>query len=166
MAEAEVVLVLLGVTLPLWDVVTDALAVGVRVKESEAVAVTVADDVARWDGVLVAEALWLAVVLQEVEEVLLGVPGGLPVVVAKWIAYPGIDFVVIGTIYEPAPEPLPDPYTPVPLPGYGVNVRFNPWCDQVDLADDMVQFITVPADPQYTFAGGWFPGPKTPATQA
>lgn len=86
-----------------------------------------------------------------------------PVVKSKIIYYPGIDFVVIGTLYEPAPDPLPDPYTPVPLPGYGVNIRFNPWCDQVDLADDMVQFITTPADPQYTFAGGWFPGPKTPA---
>ena len=86
-----------------------------------------------------------------------------PVVKSKTIYYPGIDFVVIGTLYEPAPDPLPDPYTPVPLPGYGVNIRFNPWSDQTDLAPDMVQFITMPPNPQYTFAGGWHQGPETHA---
>jgi len=86
-----------------------------------------------------------------------------PVVKSKTIAYPGIDFEVIGTIYEPLPPDVdPDnPPQPVPYPGYGVNVRFNPWCDQSDLADDMVQFIVTPIDPQFTWAGGWSPGPKT-----
>ena len=35
--------------------------------------------------------------------------------------YTAID--MIGTIYEPAPEPLPEDYQPVPYPGYHVNVR-------------------------------------------
>lgn len=85
-----------------------------------------------------------------------------PVVVSKSLYCFGIDFVVIGTIYEPAPEPLPDPYDPVPYAGYGVNIRFNQYGNQTDLPDDMVQYITTPADPRYTFAGGWFAGPKTP----
>jgi hypothetical protein len=31
---------------------------------------------------------------------------------------------VLGTVYQPAPDPLPDPYVPVPYPApnYGVNV--------------------------------------------
>ena len=35
--------------------------------------------------------------------------------------YTAID--MIGTIYEPAPEPVPKDYVPVPYPGYHVNVR-------------------------------------------
>jgi len=35
--------------------------------------------------------------------------------------YQNID--TIGVIYESAPEPLPDPYTPVPYDGWFVNVR-------------------------------------------
>lgn len=35
--------------------------------------------------------------------------------------YTAID--MIGTIYEPAPDPLPEDYVPVPYPGYHVNVR-------------------------------------------
>lgn len=35
--------------------------------------------------------------------------------------YTAID--MIGTIYEPAPDPLPEDYQPVPYPGYHVNVR-------------------------------------------
>ena len=35
--------------------------------------------------------------------------------------YTAID--MIGTIYEPAPEPVPEDYQPVPYPGYYVNVR-------------------------------------------
>ena len=36
--------------------------------------------------------------------------------------YQNID--VLGTVYLPAPDPLPDPYVPVPYPApnYGVNV--------------------------------------------
>jgi hypothetical protein len=35
-----------------------------------------------------------------------------------------INIDTIGTVYEPAPEPLPDPYVPVPYPApnWGVNV--------------------------------------------
>lgn len=89
-------------------------------------------------------------------------PNPQPPVVSRWVAYPGIDFVVIGTIYEIPPEPTPEDYVPVPLPGYAVNLRFNPWGSETDIPDDMVQYIVTPADPRYTFAGGWFPGPKTP----
>lgn len=35
--------------------------------------------------------------------------------------YTAID--MIGTIYEPAPDPVPEDYVPVPYPGYHVNVR-------------------------------------------
>lgn len=35
--------------------------------------------------------------------------------------YTAID--MIGTIYEPAPDPVPEDYQPVPYPGYHVNVR-------------------------------------------
>lgn len=35
--------------------------------------------------------------------------------------YTNID--VLGSIYEKAPIPLPDPYEPVALPGWHVNVR-------------------------------------------
>jgi hypothetical protein len=30
---------------------------------------------------------------------------------------------MIGTIYEPAPDPVPKKYVPVPYPGYHANVR-------------------------------------------
>lgn len=30
---------------------------------------------------------------------------------------------MIGTIYEPAPDPVPEDYQPVPYPGYHVNIR-------------------------------------------
>ena len=35
--------------------------------------------------------------------------------------YTAVD--MIGTIYEPAPDPLPEDYVPVPYPGYHANVR-------------------------------------------
>lgn len=82
-------------------------------------------------------------------------PDDPPVVVGKTLSAPFIDFDVLGTVYEPATNP-DDP--PVPLPGWGVNIRFNAG----DLADDMVQYITLPTEPVRTFAGGWFQGDKTP----
>ena len=80
-----------------------------------------------------------------------------PVVVREWIATPGAVIVDIGTVYEPLPPsppaPAPQP-TPVPYPGYAVNVR----CFDTNLPEGMVQYIVMPADPQYTFAGGWEQG--------
>jgi hypothetical protein len=82
-----------------------------------------------------------------------------PIVKREWIATPGAVIVEIGTVYEPfAPAPAPpappspDPQpVPVPYPGYAVNVR----CFDTNLPEGMVQYIVTPANPQYTFAGGW-----------
>ena len=77
-----------------------------------------------------------------------------PIVKREWIATPGAVIVDIGTVYEPQPPappaPAPQP-TPVPYPGYAVNVR----CFDTNLPEGMVQYIVMPANPQYTFAGGW-----------
>ena len=81
-------------------------------------------------------------------------PPPTPIVKREWIATPGAVIVDIGTVYEPAPDPLPDPYVPVPYPGYAVNVR----CFDTNLPEGMVQYIVMPANPQYTFAGGWEQG--------
>jgi hypothetical protein len=80
-----------------------------------------------------------------------------PIVKNKWIAYPDIDFVVIGTVYEPLPPTPPDepPPTPVPYPGYGVNIRFN---NGSVLPSNLVSYVVEPANPQFTFAGGWEQG--------
>jgi hypothetical protein len=78
-----------------------------------------------------------------------------PIVKREWIATPGAVIVDIGTVYEPFPVPLPDPPpTPVPYPGYAVNVR----CFDTNLPSGMVQYVVEPANPQYTFAGGWEQG--------
>jgi hypothetical protein len=82
-------------------------------------------------------------------------PAPTPIVKREWIATPGAVIVDIGTVYEPAPVPLPDPYVPVPYPGYAVNVR----CFETSLPEGMVPYIVMPANPQYTFAGGWEQGP-------
>jgi hypothetical protein len=66
--------------------------------------------------------------------------------------YPNISFVVIGKIYPPPPEPVPDPYVPVPYSGFGVNLRFV----EGSLPDTMTQYVVEPNPQQYTFAGGWF----------
>lgn len=80
-------------------------------------------------------------------------PPPAPIVKREWIYAPGVDIVDIGTIYEPQPPVPPDqpPPTPVPYPGYAVNVR----CNDVPLPDNMMPFIVYPQNPRYTFAGGW-----------
>jgi hypothetical protein len=84
-------------------------------------------------------------------------PPPTPIVKREWIATPGAVIVDIGTVYEPQPPaplpPAPQP-TPVPYPGYAVNVR----CFDTSLPEGMVQYIVMPANPQYTFAGGWEQG--------
>jgi hypothetical protein len=47
--------------------------------------------------------------------------------------YQNID--ILGTVYEPAPEPTPEDYEPVPYPApnYGVNVRLVPGEDAAAL---------------------------------
>ena len=82
-------------------------------------------------------------------------PEDPPVVVSKTISAPGIDFDTLGVVYVPAENP-DDP--PVPLPGWGVNIRVNGG----DLPDDMTVYITLPAAPVRSWAGGWFQGPKVP----
>jgi hypothetical protein len=82
-------------------------------------------------------------------------PPPTPVVVREWIYTPGAVIVDIGTVYAPFPVPLPDPIpAPVPYPGYAVNVR----CFDTNLPEGMVQYIVMPSNPQYTFAGGWEQG--------
>ena len=51
--------------------------------------------------------------------------------------YTAID--MIGTIYEPAPEPVPKDYEPVPYPGYHVNVR------NVAEMPELDQFVVSPS---------------------
>ena len=80
-------------------------------------------------------------------------PPPTPIVVREWIYTPGAVIVDIGTVYEPQPFSIPPP-TPVPYPGYAVNVR----CFETNLPEGMVQYIVMPANPQYTFAGGWEQG--------
>lgn len=80
-------------------------------------------------------------------------PPPTPVVLKEWIEAPGVVIVDIGTVYEPA-APIEPPPTPVPYPGYAVNVR----CFDTNLPEGMVQYVVTPADPQYTFAGGWEQG--------
>lgn len=80
-------------------------------------------------------------------------PAPAPIVVREWIYTPGAVIVDIGTVYEPQPFSIPPP-TPVPYPGYAVNVR----CFETNLPEGMVQYIVMPANPQYTFAGGWEQG--------
>ena len=83
-------------------------------------------------------------------------PPPTPIVTKEWIATPGAVIVDIGTVYEPQPPtPIDQPQpTPVPYPGYAVNVR----CFDTNLPEGMVQYIVMPANPQYTFAGGWEQG--------
>jgi hypothetical protein len=38
----------------------------------------------------------------------------------------------LGVLYHKAPEPLPDPYDPVPLEGWYVNVRNNVEAPELD----------------------------------
>ena len=38
----------------------------------------------------------------------------------------------LGTLYQKPPEPLPDPYDPVPLVGWYVNVRNNEEAPELD----------------------------------
>lgn len=48
------------------------------------------------------------------------------VVIAEAYTTPNYQNIsVLGTVYEPAPQPMPDDYVPVPYPApnYGVNVR-------------------------------------------
>ena len=44
-----------------------------------------------------------------------------------------INIDTLGVLYEKAPDPLPDPYVPVPLPGWHVNVRVMPGEDAAAL---------------------------------
>ena len=37
-----------------------------------------------------------------------------------------INIDVLGILYQKAPDPLPDPYEPIPLDGWHVNVRTMP----------------------------------------
>lgn len=67
---------------------------------------------------------------------------------------PAITFVVIGKVYPPLPNPLPEPYDPVPYPGYGVNLRFI----DSSLPQTMNQYIIQPDPQMYGFAGGWIQG--------
>lgn len=73
-----------------------------------------------------------------------------------YFANSNMAFVVIGDVYPPTPVPLPDPYNPVPYPGYGVNLRFV----EGDLPSTMTQYVIAPNPQMYTFAGGWFPAPS------
>lgn len=101
-------------------------------------------DEAQWWAVADAHG-WVQVDTEPAEN-----PDDPPVVISKSLYAPGIDFDVLGVVYT-----QDDP--PVPLPGWGVNIRF----DAGDLPDDMTGYITLPADPVRTWAGGWFQGPKT-----
>jgi hypothetical protein len=80
-----------------------------------------------------------------------------PVVKRKWISYPDIDFVVIGTVYAPLPPTPMDepPPTPIPYDGFAVNIRFN---NGSVLPSNLVAFVIQPNNPQFTFAGGWDQG--------
>ena len=62
--------------------------------------------------------------------------------------YQNID--VLGVVYEPAPDPLPDPYVPVPYPApnYGVNVLV---LDDEDSAP-LVPYAVEPTVPQRVWA--------------
>ena len=60
--------------------------------------------------------------------------------------YRNID--VLGVIYERAPDPLPDPYAPVPVPGFHVNVRLLPDEDAAPLEP----FKVIPAQPRRVWA--------------
>lgn len=82
-------------------------------------------------------------------------PAPTPIIKREWIASPGAVIVDIGTVYQPAPVPTPPDYQPVPYPGYAVNVR----CFETSLPEGMAQYVVMPANPQYTFAGGWEQGP-------
>lgn len=67
------------------------------------------------------------------------------------LAADGIDFDVIGLLYQDQP----DPDAPaVLLPGWHVNLRFR----EGNLPQDMRSNIVIPANPKRTFAGGWFQG--------
>ena len=62
--------------------------------------------------------------------------------------YQNID--VLGVVYQPAPDPLPDPYVPVPYPApnYGVNVLV---LDSEDSAP-LLPYSVDPAVPQRVWA--------------
>lgn len=45
---------------------------------------------------------------------------------------------MIGTIYEPAPDPVPEDYQPVPYPGYHANVR------NIGAAPELDAFVVAP----------------------
>ena len=44
-----------------------------------------------------------------------------------------INIDVLGILYQKAPDPLPDPYEPIPLEGWHVNVRVMPDEDSAPL---------------------------------
>jgi hypothetical protein len=77
-----------------------------------------------------------------------------PVIVRSWIAFPGIDFDVIGIIYKPTGVVVDDVPEMEPLPGWHVNIRILTGL----LPDNMISNVVLPADPVRTFAGGWFQG--------
>jgi hypothetical protein len=87
----------------------------------------------------------------------IGEPQPERIVKRKWITYPGIDFVVIGTVYAPQPPTPIDqpPPTPIPYDGYAVNIRLN---NGAMLPANLVSYVVQPNNPQYTFAGGWVQG--------
>ena len=60
--------------------------------------------------------------------------------------YRNID--VLGTIYERAPDPLPDPYEPVPVAGWHVNVRLLSGEDAAPLEP----FKVIPTQPRRVWA--------------
>ena len=65
---------------------------------------------------------------------------------------PDADIVNIGLIYPPAPDPLPDPYVPVPYAGWNVNLRM--W--EGVLPTLLSPYETTVNKQQYSFAGGWY----------
>lgn len=80
-------------------------------------------------------------------------PAPTPVIKRSWVETFDAGIVQIGTLYErQAPTPIDEPQpTPIPLAGYGVNVRMFVGV----LPENMNPYIVYPANPQYTFAGGW-----------
>lgn len=60
--------------------------------------------------------------------------------------YRNID--VLGVIYERAPDPRPDPYEPVPVPGFHVNVRLLSGEDAAPLEP----FKVIPTQPRRVWA--------------
>ena len=60
--------------------------------------------------------------------------------------YRNID--VLGELYDPIPDPMPEGYSPVALPGWHVNVRVMPDEDSAPLE----AFAVIPTNPRRVWA--------------